>query len=86
MVIDRIMNIIRSKNVIKDITCLLFANPTVHVLLQSWASKFLVASLLLVTIHTNKKIMDTNNITRNMKTNHTIISYVSLQDRKFKNH
>jgi hypothetical protein len=48
--------------------------------------KFLVTSLLLVTIHTNKQIMDTNSITPKIKTNHTIISYASLRDRRFKNH
>jgi hypothetical protein len=49
------MNIIRSKKVIKDITCLLLAIPGVS---PSLGSRFLVTSLLLVAIHTNEQIMD----------------------------
>jgi hypothetical protein len=30
--------------------------------------------------------MNKNNITPKMETNHTIIFYASLQDRRFKNH
>jgi hypothetical protein len=31
--------------------------------------RFLITSLLLIAIHTNKQIMNTNNITPNMKSN-----------------
>jgi hypothetical protein len=50
--------------------------------------RFLVTSLLLVAIlpiHTNKKIMDTNNITPKME-NRTIIFCASLRDRRFENY
>jgi hypothetical protein len=49
------MNIIRSKKVIKDITCLLLAIPGIS---PSLGSRSLMTSLLLVAIHTNKQIMD----------------------------
>jgi hypothetical protein len=67
--IIRIINIIRSKNVIKDTTCLLLVNPTAQMISQSWALYFLITSLLFVAIYTNKHIMDTNNITPNMESN-----------------
>jgi hypothetical protein len=48
--------------------------------------RFLMTSLLLVAIQTNKQIMDTNNITPKMETNHIIIFYVSLRGCRFENH
>jgi hypothetical protein len=48
--------------------------------------RFLITSLLLVEIHTNKQIMNTNNITSNIKTNCVIIFYAPKQNRRFVNH
>jgi hypothetical protein len=65
--INIIINIIRSTNVIKDTTCLLLAIPGTFPCL---GFRFLVTPLLLVAIHANKQIMDTNNITPNMESNY----------------
>jgi hypothetical protein len=45
--------------------------------------KILVTSLLLITIHIIKQIMDTNNITPNMETNYTIIYILSVSTRSY---
>jgi hypothetical protein len=47
---------------------------------------FLVTSLLLVEIHTNRQGVHKNNITPNMRTNNVRIFYASLRDRRFENH
>jgi hypothetical protein len=75
MVINRIMNIIRSKNVIKDTTCLLLATPGDS---PNLVFRFFVASLLLVAIHANTQIMDTIKLHENTRTNNVIIFYVLL--------
>jgi type III secretory pathway component EscR len=77
------INIISSKNMIKDTTCLILAILCPS---QSLGFSFLVISLLLVAIHTNKQIMGTNNIPPNMRINCVVIFYESRRDRRFKNH
>jgi hypothetical protein len=47
--------------------------------------KFLVTSLLLVAIHTNRQEVHKNNITPNMGTNNVRIFYALLRDHRFKN-
>jgi hypothetical protein len=68
---NKIINIIRANNVIKDTTCLL------HVILgasQKLGFGFLVVTLLLiVTKHTYRQIIIKDNNTSKMETNHTII-------------
>jgi hypothetical protein len=85
--INRIINIIKSKNVIKDTTCLLHTNPTAQVLPQKlWFRFLIVTSLLFVAKHIDTQRIDKNNITPKMETNHTIIFYASIQIRRFENH
>jgi hypothetical protein len=69
--------------VIKDTTCLLLVIPGVS---PSLSFKFFVTSLLITTIHIDRQRVGKNNITPKMEINHTIIFYVSLRDRRIKNH
>jgi hypothetical protein len=46
---------------------------------------FLVTSLLLVAIHTNRQGLHKNNITPNMRTNCVEIFYTPLRDHRFEN-
>jgi hypothetical protein len=48
--------------------------------------RFLVTSLLLVAIHTNKQIMNMITLHQNMRKNCVRIFYVSLRDRRFENY
>jgi hypothetical protein len=73
--------------VIKDITCLLLAitccpdaSP------KSWASRFLVTSLLCVAIHTDRQGIDKSNMTTKIETKDTLVFYTLLRDRRFENH
>jgi hypothetical protein len=66
--------------VIKDTTCLFGATPGTS------PSRFLVTSLLLVAIYTNKQIMDMITLHQNMRTNYVGIFYASLRGRRFENH
>jgi hypothetical protein len=47
---------------------------------------FLVTSLLLVAIHTNRQGVHKNSITPNMRLNRVGIFYALLRDRRFENH
>jgi hypothetical protein len=47
---------------------------------------FLVTSLLLVAIHTNRQGIHKNNITPNIRTNRVGIFYALLRDRRLENH
>jgi hypothetical protein len=78
--------IIRSKNVIKDTTCCFLAISNFSGVSPKLGFRFLVALLLLIALHTNKQIMNTNNITPKMETNDRIIFYVSMRYRKFEKH
>jgi hypothetical protein len=70
-VINKIINIIRANNVIKDTTCLL------RVILgasQKLGFRFLIITLLLIVAKdTYMQIIIKDNITSKMETNHTII-------------
>jgi hypothetical protein len=48
--------------------------------------RFLVTSLLFAIKHTHGHIINKNNITEKIETNHTIIFYVLLRDHRFENH
>jgi hypothetical protein len=48
--------------------------------------RFLVTSLLLVAIHTNRQGVHKNNIIPNMRTNNLRIFYVMLREHRFENH
>jgi hypothetical protein len=54
---------------IKGTTCLIQMLP------QMLGFRFLVTSLLCAAIHIDRHVIGKNNITRKMKTNHTIIFY-----------
>jgi hypothetical protein len=84
--IIKIMDIIRSKNVIKNTTCLLLAIPGAHMLPQKLSFKFLVTSLIFALEHTYRQSISKNNITPMMETTHKIKFYESLRDRRFENH
>jgi hypothetical protein len=83
MVIIKNINIIRPKNVIKDTTCLLLAIPGTS---PSLGFGFLMISLLLVAIYTNKQIMDTITLQQNIGTKCVFIFYASIPNPRFKNH
>jgi hypothetical protein len=53
---------------------------------QKLSFRFLITSLLFVVIQTDRHVIDKNNITPKMETNHTIIFYASLLDHRFENH
>jgi hypothetical protein len=48
--------------------------------------RFLVTSLVFATKHTHRQIINKNNITPKMETNHTIIFYALLRDHRFENY
>jgi hypothetical protein len=75
MVIIKIMNNVRSKNVIKDMTFLFLAILGTS---PSFSFKFHVTSFLCTAMHTYIHVIGKNNITPKMETNHTIIFYMSL--------
>jgi hypothetical protein len=73
-VINKIINIIRSKNVIKDITCLLLVNPIAHILFPKLGFRLLVVtSLIFVARHIYRQTTNKNNIAPKMEINHTIL-------------
>jgi hypothetical protein len=61
------------------ITCCLDADPKV-------GFGLLVTSPLLVAIHTDRQGIYKNNITPNMRMNHTITFYASLRECRFEKH
>jgi hypothetical protein len=69
--------------VIKGTTCLRLEIPRY---LTKLVFKFLVTSLLLVTIHTNRQEVNENNSTPNMRTNNIRVFYALLRDRRFEDH